>query len=154
MRFLILIIGCFALMIFNAQTAYSCSCVNIGTPQKELKKAQAVFIGEVIQIYPGYGSKQYPALIKLKVERYWKGIKKTETIEILSDLGLHSCRTVPIEGKYIVYAYKKGSSLITHGCTRTRPLDEAEDDLKALGEGKIFQTKVTNRKAKVGLQLY
>src|SRR3712207_5884254 len=106
------------LLLLCPRIAYSCSCVNIGTPRQELKKAKAVFIGEVIEIYSGSGDEEYPAIVELKVESYWKGVKNTDKIEVLSDLGTRSCRAVPLKGRYVVYVYKKGKNLITHGCTR------------------------------------
>ena len=140
MKILVLIISAIGLIAFNPRVGYSCSCVNIGSPREELKKAKAVFVGEVIQIYSGSGDKEYPAVIGLKVERYWKGIKRSETIEVLSDLGTRSCGIVPLKGKYLVYAYKRGKNLITHGCTRTKKIEDAAEDLRELGEGKMLKT--------------
>lgn len=121
--------------IFHPQVAHACSCVNIGTPRQELKKAKAVFVGEVIEIYSGSHDEDYPAIVKLKVESYWKGIKATDTIEVLSDLGTNLCGIVPLKGKYVVYAYRRGENLVTHGCTRTKKVEDAAEDLRELGEG-------------------
>ena len=129
------------LLIFCPRDVYSCSCVNIGTPRQELKKAKAVFIGEVVEIYSGSGDEEYPAIVKLKVESYWKGIKNRDTIEVLSDLGTRSCLSVPLKGRYVVYAYKRGKNLITHGCTRTKKIEDAAEDLRELGESKKADVK-------------
>lgn len=136
MKTIISLICVASLIIFYPLVTYSCSCVNIGTPRQELKKAKAVFVGEVVEIYSGSGDEEYPAIVKLKVESYWRGIKNTDTIKVLSDMGVHSCGIVPLKGKYVVYAYKKGKNLVTHGCTRTKKIEDAAEDLRELGEGK------------------
>ncbi|HYE73008.1 MAG TPA: hypothetical protein VEF04_06750 [Blastocatellia bacterium] len=140
MNVLILTICAVGLLAFNPRVVYPCSCV-YGSPRQERKKAKAVFVGQVVEVYSGSGRDDYPAIAELKVERYWKGIKKSETIEVLSDMGLHSCRAVLYKkgARYIVYAFEDKGSLVTHGCTRTREIEEAAEDLKELGEGKILK---------------
>lgn len=71
--------------------------------RQELKKAKAVFVGQVIEVYSGSGR------VELKVGKYWKGIKKSETIEVLSDMGVHSCRAVLYKkgAKYMMDAHER-----------------------------------------------
>jgi hypothetical protein len=71
--------------------------------------------------------------VKLRVERSWKGPSCTE-LKVETGRGDGDCG-YPFEvGKsYLVYAHKDGEVLRTNICTRTRPMDIAEEDLTALG---------------------
>ena len=138
MKSLIIVSCIIGLLAFHTSVVYPCSCI-YGSARQELRKAKAVFVGQVIEIYSGSGREEYPAIVELKVERYWKGIKKSETIEVLSDLGLHSCHPVLYKkgARYLVYAYKNKGKLVTTGCTRTKEIEEATEDMKELGESRI-----------------
>src|SRR5262249_22567438 len=107
MKTLIIVACTIVLIAFSSQVVHPCSCV-YGSARQELRKAKAVFVGQVIEVYSGSGREDYPVIVELEVERYWKGVKKSKTIEVLSDMGLHSCQSVLYKKgtKYIVYAYE------------------------------------------------
>ncbi|MEO8648108.1 MAG: hypothetical protein ABI539_02965 [Acidobacteriota bacterium] len=44
------------------------------SPKKKLRKAKAVFVGEVVKIGHNLGSEWATVSVTLKVESYWKGI--------------------------------------------------------------------------------
>ncbi len=43
--------------------------------------------------------------------------------------------------RYLVYAYSRAGNLQTSGCSRTRELARAEEDLRELGEGNLPERK-------------
>jgi hypothetical protein len=109
------------------QRAMACGCQQSGSPREELKRVDAVFSGEVINVNW--------EKIEFKVEKIWKG-PRTKRISVKHRDELSDCTYVFVVGKkYLVYAFGK-EVLATHICTRTKELDKASDDLKELGEGK------------------
>jgi hypothetical protein len=97
----------------------------------ELKRAAAVFAGEVI----GIKTEEYSLTVEIKVERVWKGaINKTivvQTSKWESDCG-YSFATGK---KYLIYVYGQAPFTVSR-CSRTKPVESASEDLKELGEGK------------------
>ncbi len=70
---------------------YACSCADPLTPRREMKKARAVFAGEVIEIKEELTQSKeltdakYLCTVRFKVERYWKGINSPEIV-VLTNL--------------------------------------------------------------------
>ena len=118
-----------------ADRASACDCVH-GTAKQELKEAEAVFLGEVTDIQES-GSKEYPRLVTLRVEHYWKTKnKKARTVQVLaSSLQAGNCPMTLYAGRNLVYAYRRGVNLVTWTCSRTKPEDEAGQEMKELGRG-------------------
>ena len=70
------LIRTFLLLTFvalSASAVYPCEC-EIIKPSKKLRKAKAVFIGEVMEIGRNDKSEWAKVSVKFKVERYWKGV--------------------------------------------------------------------------------
>lgn len=127
------------LLLGDAAT-YACSCIDPPPPLKELKKARAVFVGEVVEVEERIDiDDEYRYIVKFKVERYWKGVKQPEIV-ILSNLPLGDCGRLYFEAgkKYLVYAF--GKQLIAYGCRRTARLASAAEDLNALGAGRTAES--------------
>jgi hypothetical protein len=105
------------------------------------RKAKAVFVGEVVGWHEATREdlRQHsaPFVFRMRVDRYWKGVKTHEvTISAMGVLLPGCCDIALKEGeKYLVYAVGKSMST---GCSRTRHLEQAGEDLKALGPGKPF----------------
>ena len=123
---------------FLACSTNACECVihGDGSPRTESHHSKLVFVGEVTNIREAtqyelhQGSLSHA--VTFRVERYWKGIQ-TNQVTVYAELA--GCPPLSVEKgqKYLVYA--QGRQLrIT--CTRTRKLDAADEDLKALGKGK------------------
>ena len=118
--------------------AYPCSCKisGDGSPRSTMRHAKAVFVGEVLELTEatkeqtenGFGC----AVARMKVERFWKGVKSSEII-VSTEIGRVCGPGLEVGQKYLVYAFGRSLSLI---CTPTRKLEYAEKDLKALGPGK------------------
>jgi hypothetical protein len=131
-----LIVGLF---VFTPYPANSCTCSDLRSPRKELRKAKAVFIGEVIGVdektMATSGELNFLYKITFKVKLYWKGIKESE-VTVMSDQGLLPCSGFAFrEAKeYLVYAHGKDLIVIT-GCSRNKLVENASEDLKELGTG-------------------
>jgi hypothetical protein len=106
----------------------ACGCQQSGrSPREELKRVDAVFSGEVINVNW--------EKIEFKVEKIWKG-PRTKRISVKHRDELSDCTYKFVVGKkYLVYAYGK-EIFSTYVCTRTKELVNASYDLNELGEGK------------------
>jgi len=100
------------------------------SPSEELKRAAAVFSGEVGDIK----TEERSFVVEIKVEKVWKGeIPKTivvQTSKLASDCGY----SFALGRKYLIYVYGGEPFTVSH-CSRTKPLESASEDLKELGEG-------------------
>jgi hypothetical protein len=92
-------------------------------------------------------------VIKFVVERWWKGSGGGEVFlytgvsrwpggytKIFSE-GF----TFSVGEEYLVYAFGDVDNLSTTVCERTTKLEKADEDLKALGEGKLPEKKKASR---------
>ena len=129
-----LAVSSFLLLGFVA-SATPCICVATSL-REELKKADAIFVGEVVSFRSSGSGSTLSSVARIKVSRYWKGTDRPEQIDVLTDgFDGSDCGPVLAKGTYLVYAYKKGQWLATWACTRTRRIEEAAEDLKMLGPG-------------------
>jgi len=132
----------FALSIPSASHACECHCDNPGMngPKEMERRAKAVFVGEIIKLREATPEDERnhssPYVFRVRVERYWKGVTTPE-ISISAMDGPPGCCGIELKvgEKYLIYAVYKDLRI---ACTRTRPLESAAEDLKALGPGKTF----------------
>lgn len=136
--------------------AGACECMAVGTAKEEMEKSSVVFVGTVVAVYKDkphavrskegrvlkYEESLY-RLFKFKVTESWKGFP-SDTDEILVRTMKmpfsFSCGYDFRQGEtYLVYASGnvKGRWLSTTRCTRTRKLENAQEDLQELGRGQI-----------------
>ncbi len=135
-------VAALALVCAFAGRASACSCLS-GEPVCEaFGSSRAVFVGKVL------GAKQQRVLkdeegknqtfdvgeIYFQVEEAFSGVKQGSRAVIHSGTGGGDCGSWFKRGaRYVVYAYGDTlNDLSTNICTRTRPLDEAEEDLAFL----------------------
>jgi hypothetical protein len=131
MKHFVLLVGALLLAALSASEAFSCSCSDF-SQRDAFRKANAVFTGQFIS----YGvipkdADTYPT-IKFKVEKMWKGEKRSE-IEIATyDLNPSVCGEGFVLGeKYLVYAY--GKKLVARTvCDRSTKVEYASEDIKRL----------------------
>ena len=122
----------------SAKPAHACSCIPPRPPLEALERADAVFSGDVISISEPKGlfgswlaSSTDPVTVEFRVHSVWKG-EIHETLFIQTAWSSASCGFEFVQDeRYIVYAREGWVSL----CSRTRSIDKASEDLKALGEG-------------------
>lgn len=146
MKTLFLTAGLLSMFTLSAPYGHACSCL-MPEVRQAFDDAQAVFIGEVIEIVrprtnnPKALSADRLYRVKFKVEEAWKGVEFKFAIApeviILSDQGRAGCFSWGffVKGeKYLVYTEetKEKNLAVLFSCNRTASLINAADDLKEL----------------------
>jgi hypothetical protein len=102
------------------------------TVKSALQHSTAVFVGEVTGEEKNGDIKTF----KFEVEKYWKGAKRKE-IEIFVYQTARYQSPFKEGEKFLVYALAdEDGKLTVSRCSRSRSLENAEDDIKQLGEGR------------------
>ncbi|KRE93230.1 hypothetical protein ASG89_06925 [Paenibacillus sp. Soil766] len=145
---LMTVLGFSFMTIFHSSNAYACSCAMPQTVEAQFNRSEAVFAGRVLDVNEQRnlnGSMTKAALFD--VSHIWKGGTASQII-IHTGSGGGDCGFNFEKGKeYLVYAgystmYGDKKLLVTIICDRTVALDQAQEDLAALGEGKPPTDKV------------
>lgn len=125
----------------SASAVYPCVCA-IVKPEKKLRKAKAVFIGEVVEIGRNEKPEWAAVAVKFKVERYWKGVKE-EFITVVGAPATAGACGLPVKmgEKYLIYAFKMDEDQLSTDFCASRRLELAKDDLAFLGKGKVLKPK-------------
>ena len=122
----------------------ACSCGPRPSPSGAYHSSTVVFSGKVVAIrgfdIPAWGtySSADRGTIEFRVSTVWKG-PAYETMSVTTLRDSASCGYPFEEGReYVVYAYAhgflEGPPTVSY-CSRTRSFDQAQEDLKWLGEG-------------------
>jgi hypothetical protein len=134
-----IVVQLLAIGIFCADV-YPCSCA-YWSARKKLRKATAVFVGEVIGTTCQDASCPNNK-ITFKVEKYWKGVIGQQVTVLSAPPVCCNCGLKVNEGdKVLVYAYKTGNGeLETSLCSSIRIGNEfADKELKELGKAKTLK---------------
>ncbi len=129
--------------LFGVEATLACSCAPPQSASQELKRATAVFAGKVFEIkrqerekgkkHPGDQFREVE--VRFDVSRVWKGIDKDTAVVFTSSHSASCGYRFSKDKTYIVYAYaNKDGKLETGICSRTKPLDEAEDEIRELDQ--------------------
>lgn len=130
----------FAGVLLFSSFAGACSCAMSQPPEESLEAADAVFAGTVTDIadpfQPGsYHSTAADRHVTFNVSEVWKG-PDYESIVVSTAVSSASCGYSFSEDEdYLVYARGAEDELSVSLCSRTAVLDEAEEDIAALGSG-------------------
>lgn len=126
-------------LLFNS-AVYPCDCT-ITEPSEKLREAEAVFVGQVVEIGSNDKSGWATVSIKFKVERYWKGIKE-QFVTVASAPGICCTCGLPVKigEKFLIYAYENNGQLETSLCT-SLGLEYAKEELKIIRKGKKLKLK-------------
>jgi len=140
MRIFLLLVIIVSMLTIETETAYACSCALPGPPDEELSNAAAVFTGKVVSLaepFGGFGpiSSADPTKVTFQVYTVWKGSVSQTTSITTARSGASCGYTFEKGSEYIVYAHGPDNNLSVSLCSRTQPLDSAEDDLEVLGVG-------------------
>ena len=151
MRNTLLFIALFGPILLTANESYAqCSCgveyLNM-TARDEFNRADAVFVGKIVTIKntPPDKNNRYVQTINFQVTRAWK-----------QDVNFNLTLTNKIDGckngfeeneEWLVYAYKNQDGTLGAYCccTRTKPLANADDDVKTFVDdppAKILRPKL------------
>ncbi len=123
----------------NIRTTESAMTVNINSKcaiasfQTAYQQSNAVFVGTVVSEEKNGDTKTF----KFKIEKYWKGAKK-KNIEInVYETARYQAFFKKGE-RYLIYATAdEDGKLRVSRCSRSRDMDNADEDLRQLGKGKI-----------------
>ena len=134
----------FGLWLFAGMgQTYACSCVEPGPPAEALASSKVVFAGKVVSIRGfetregGIYSSGDLGTIELQVSTVWKGPVQ-ETMFVTTVRSEASCGFTFKEGQeYIIYSRSDDAPPEVSLCSRTRLAANAQEDLAALGEGKL-----------------
>lgn len=110
--------------------ALACSCAPPPPPAEARDAADSVFSGTVLSVTPGKNGLD----VEIQVDRSWKKVRcGTVVVQTPSDSAM--CGYGFEVGKsYLVYADMQKGKLSTNLCSRTRTIEEAGEDVAALGE--------------------
>lgn len=149
-----------AMLLIPAQVATANRCWNPGGVAEEFKKASCVFSAKVVAeeyrpVKPATADQpegREVLVVKLSVERWWKGDigEEAEMYTMVSRLPDGSSQMhaedyrFEIGTQYLIYAFGPPERLRTSVCTRTVRIEKAEADLRELGEGNVPRKKTGN----------
>lgn len=115
-----------------ATLALACSCKEPGPVADELKRSDAVFDGKVLKIETVDGTQ----VVIFEVQAAWKGAEAKQYALSVSPNKFQCDYTFKKGKRYLVYANKrdpKESEVSVSICSRTKPFEKAQTDLKDLG---------------------
>lgn len=140
MCMLVLLLVMSGLALFPGEKVYACSCVESDV-QERLETYTTVFTGEVVkkgrsQIYRYNGVREYT----FDVDTAWKGVSAKKMKIVGKDGGSDSCGIQFEKNQsYLIFASldERDNRLHTNLCSGNVLIEQAEDDLKLLGAGKV-----------------
>ncbi len=123
----------------DPNSAYACSCAS-QTVEEAVASSDAVFEGRVVEIRKGADSGSVSTrtnTVRLRVVRSWKGVGE-EALTVRTATNGASCG-YPFRANqsYLVYANSSPAGLRVGLCSRTKPIDQAKEDLELLGMGEV-----------------
>lgn len=135
MRWLSIVLITFAAFL-HAPEALACSCMKL-TPSEGLTSSYAVFTGEVTNIEKNEATRFGGLEVTLRVKQMWKG-EPSKEIKVHTASSSAACGYGFVKGvTYLVYAVRdEADPMRVSLCSRTAPVDEAEEDLDFLGKPK------------------
>lgn len=113
--------------------SYACDCVYPKPPKEAMADAGAVYAGKVLKVEK---LKEH-FKVTFAVDTAWKGVASAETSVLTAIGGQASCGIDFEKGReYLVYTNQTPDGQMHASlCSRTKELQQADDDLKELGAG-------------------
>jgi hypothetical protein len=136
MRLFLAMIVTLVLVLVLHVPGWGCTCAYIG-PLEMYEAADAVFTGVVTNKTVVSGSRVTFVDVEIRVTRVWRGIAAS-TVHVFTSSSDASCGVFFVPAReYLVYAFDdavdRGWDWSTDLCTRTRPVESAQEDFAALG---------------------
>ncbi len=123
------------LFISNLCVSFACDCEVPKSALKALKQVNFVFQGEIIKHESSGSLIGGETVAFVNVDRVWKGLNESE---ILVYTDWSTCGFKFEDGKsYLFYAYERSGKPFITNCSKTKLLEQADDDLKELGQGRF-----------------
>jgi hypothetical protein len=129
-----------ALLALLPDCASACTCAGFPGSQRALEQSNAVFSGEVMDVEGGHTTRMFgwnvsSLKVTLRVSEAWKGPQQ-DTLEVSTPRDGATCGYAFKEGQeYLVYASGKEEPFEVDLCSGTKPLSDADADLRVLGDG-------------------
>ncbi|MBK8172923.1 MAG: hypothetical protein IPK60_21675 [Sandaracinaceae bacterium] len=117
-----------ALLTVSPQPASACSCRQ-RNPAESFAEATDVFEGRVISLRQNGG--EY--ITEFEVLRRWKGMRRVRATIRRDGAAVFCGITFAPGASYIIYATNVHNELRVLPCSRSRPTNDATDDLRSLG---------------------
>ena len=140
----------------GAGRAHACSCLEPSPPLEALEEASAVFSGSVVsfetysfEVEFDSGRTESYWSVELDVDRVWKGPAASTTFVYVWHGPACGYGNFEIGEDFLVYTHQliydevDAVSLFVSFCSRTRPLEDAEEDLQELGDGQAPEPGIT-----------
>ncbi|WP_339297740.1 hypothetical protein MKY92_22720 [Paenibacillus sp. FSL R5-0623] len=141
MCMLVLLLVMSGLALFPGEKVYACSCVESDV-QESLETYTTVFTGKVVKKGDSQQSKHDGILREytFDVDTAWKGVSAKKMKIVGKDGGSDSCGIQFEKNQsYLIFASldEQDNRLHTNLCSGNVPMEQAGDDLKLLGAGKV-----------------
>ncbi|WP_145323865.1 hypothetical protein [Paenibacillus xylanexedens] len=141
MCMLVLLLVMSGLALFPGEKVYACSCVESDV-QERLETYTTVFTGKVVKKGDSQQSKHDGILREytFDVDTAWKGVSAKKMKIVGKDGGSDSCGIQFEKNQsYLIFASldERDNRLHTNLCSGNVPVEQAGDDLKLLGAGKV-----------------
>lgn len=127
-------------MFLPYKSVYACSCA-MSTVQESRDSASFVFTGHVTSIISGRDpnatvfSSADPVYVTFQTSAFWKGTPYTSMVVSTATEGSSCGYAFTVGKEYLVYTYQNEQLPETSICNRTAPQNEAQEDLRILGQG-------------------
>ena len=140
----------FSSVFFFSHPAWSCSCEPPPPPAASLEQVDVVFVGTVVskelrETEPAW----FVYFVSFEVSSSWKGVVEEEITVTTNSDSLGSFCGFPFEEgrEYLVYGYgvKEEDRIFTGLCTRTKRLEEAQDEIAELNRVTAIEPSVWGR---------
>jgi hypothetical protein len=125
--------------IAAVRDARACQCAEPPPPAVAAARADAVFTATVSSIEngsltTGNGSTLPTHVVHMHVDLAWRAMEAGDDIAVVTSNTDAACGYPFAVGRaYLVYAVRSDGAWVASLCSRTRPLDDANEDLAALG---------------------
>ncbi len=121
--------------MLGAERASACSCMEMDVATA-VERADAVFEGRVVEVVRG-ADPSLPVRVRLEVVQQWKGVDDEHvTVETAADSA--ACGVAFEEDtSWLVYATRADGVLRTGLCSRTKRIEDADEDRAELGAGVV-----------------
>lgn len=126
-----------AVILMSAQEALPCSCAEPGVREK-FRAADSVFVGSLMEMSPSNPTEDLPLAaytVKFKVERRWRGARKSEITAVANydRPGWCGDLNLTVGERYLIYAEReKGRLLIYTDCGPSLNSKYAAEEIKRL----------------------
>jgi hypothetical protein len=117
-----------------AGRAFACSCMSSGPPCQSAFTADAVFSGTVRSVEFSRGGERdfFDARVSFEVDRGYVNATIGRVDVVTSGTSAACGYSFTVGKRYLVYAHKSSVGLVASICSRTRPIEQAAEDIAYL----------------------